>query len=470
MYNGRVALHPKSLKAGLVLFGLVIIAIAGFLIGVQSENALRILQASFLIGIVIGILRYPFIGIIITIVSLPLLELLPSIPYATSAISLLGGVTLASYLAQGLTRRQYTRIPFPNGLIWGALFMLWIFVTNPAAAILPDDGNRSWLFTFVQLGILAWLAARLLDDSQKLRVLMWAYSIAAVISASYAAQQGFVGQSIKESIRSGGLASGANAAARYYVVALLFLYILQGRTRHRLLRLMMWLGISVLIFGTLVTVSRTGLLLLVATIGLLIIQRVGAQRRIYGVLVFLIALFVTWIYADNVLSILRSILPAMQEGSDTIGLRYGLWRAAVRMWVDNPIFGVGIGQYTQQLPFYGKDLLPSYRLGLGAHNMYIQVLAETGIIGLILFITFLGKALYALWRAANDPQNERAVLAQTWFIVLLIMLIGGMTKHDHFDKLVWLSAGIGLSSFWKANRSALKKQSVKDTITAYSFY
>lgn len=451
----RAASTPKLWAVGLIATALISIAFAGFWIGGDDRRAWDILQWIFMGGLTLGIMLEPFLGIVLTLASLPALEILPPVPYATSAVSLLGGLTLTSVFAQSLFHRHTTGIPFARGLLWGLAFIGWMFVTNTAAALLPGDDDRVWLFTFVQLLILAWLGGRLLDTPKKHYVLMAVYSLVAVISAIYAIQQGFVGETIKESIRSGGLAGGANAAARYYAVGVVFLYFLQKIAQQRILRLLSWLGIGILVYGTLVTVSRTGLLLLVAVVGMLMIQRWQGRGRAQGVIVFLIAIGVIWVFADNVLSIARSILPAVREGTDTVGVRYALWQAGLRMWQASPLWGVGIGQYPRYLPLFGGDLLSPRYLGLGAHNMYIQVLAETGAIGLLLFLGFLGTALYNLWHTATG-KNDRAPLAQTWLVILLIMLLGGITKHDHYDKLVWMCAGIGISPLLNVTISMAK--------------
>lgn len=86
--------------------------------------------------------------------------------------------------------------------------------------------------------------------------------------------------------------------------------------------------------------------------------------------------------------------------------RIQLWLTAVQMFKDNPVTGVGIGnyytlhdEYLQRYPHLdrgGKTLEP--------HNSFLKYLAELGIVGLSMFIVILyivaGKSLW-LWKKAN---------------------------------------------------------------------
>jgi O-antigen ligase len=164
-------------------------------------------------------------------------------------------------------------------------------------------------------------------------------------------------------------------------------------------------------------------------------------------------------FSDALIEIFQSIFPAIQKGTDTIGLRYRLWEAGFRMFDENMIRGVGIGMYVENLISYGSDLLPYYRLRLGAHNMYIQVLAETGFIGITLFLSFLGSALLSFWRGFKSQKSDISPLVKTWLVVFIVLLLGGVTKHDHYDKLLWMSAGVSMCSLWASFDGANSKSS-----------
>ena len=86
-------------------------------------------------------------------------------------------------------------------------------------------------------------------------------------------------------------------------------------------------------------------------------------------------------------------------------------------WVvaqENLLTGIGVGNYR----FMSHELLASIDLGRPdnhPHNYYIQLLAETGILGLVMGIIFLWSIVFTcLWAAIRDRRN--VVLATAWVI------------------------------------------------------
>lgn len=397
----------------------------------------------------IFVLQQPYLGIVFTAASLPVIDLLPPIPGFTSLISLLGIITLIGFL---LHRAKDLNKPlFRLGAvhILGLLFIGWMYISNPQATWFGT--TRNWFFTFLQLWMLTWLAGELLDTSDKHHVFMWVFSIASIVSAVLTIQSGRIGENIYSSLRASGLADNANAAARYFVVSMVFLIYLRTVMKNHLLRLLANGGIIAIFLGVFFTVSRTGILLLVAAIGLMILLNPGRKYRFQIFFIFIITLLGLWFLSDNITGIVSSIVPSIIQGNDTIGLRYHLWQAGWRMWLDNPLQGVGIGMYPEQLINYARDTVPIIYLipGLVTHNMYIQVLAETGIVGFSLFALMLMISLRSLWNTGKVGNDNMLFLRNAWFIVFLLMLLGGMTKSDQIDKLIWLVMGI--SVFFRNN-------------------
>ena len=58
--------------------------------------------------------------------------------------------------------------------------------------------------------------------------------------------------------------------------------------------------------------------------------------------------------------------------------RFELWNMSLQKWMDNPLFGWGLGAGTK---FIGRP----------SHSTYVQLLLETGIVGFVLFVSFMGQ-------------------------------------------------------------------------------
>jgi O-antigen ligase len=85
-----------------------------------------------------------------------------------------------------------------------------------------------------------------------------------------------------------------------------------------------------------------------------------------------------------------------QNESDNLRAKQAV--AAVKAFLDAPILGHGFGTFGVLSPQYtGQTVLTS------AHNTYLKFAAEQGVVGLGLFVAFLGAIVAALWRSPVGP-------------------------------------------------------------------
>ena len=120
-----------------------------------------------LIGIIVLLIvvRQPYLGLVFTISTLPIIDLLPEVPLFSSIVPLIGLVTLAGYLFQSKKPQNERTSKLDVVNLLGLLFVFWVVVSNPSAALI--EGDRNWLFTFVQLWILMALSGELLKDPEQ---------------------------------------------------------------------------------------------------------------------------------------------------------------------------------------------------------------------------------------------------------------------------------------------------------------
>jgi putative inorganic carbon (HCO3(-)) transporter len=108
--------------------------------------------------------------------------------------------------------------------------------------------------------------------------------------------------------------------------------------------------------------------------------------------------------------------------------RLAHWQAALEMWRYNFWTGVGFGCYE---PAYRGFGLINWRTPLGhAHNYYLNIAAETGLIGLVAYLFLWGVVFWQTWRATRRGNGLSRGLA--------IGLLGTWTHlsvHHLFDNL-----------------------------------
>jgi O-antigen ligase len=109
-----------------------------------------------------------------------------------------------------------------------------------------------------------------------------------------------------------------------------------------------------------------------------------------------------------------------------VGMRLSAWRDAVRLFRSRPIAGTGLGTYDEvTYRLEGTTAEPFFRQqGWHAHNVYLHLLAETGILGLTAWCYFwyaiIARLLNA-WRRA-DTRDRLAVAGAFWSVVAFLVL------------------------------------------------
>lgn len=156
--------------------------------------------------------------------------------------------------------------------------------------------------------------------------------------------------------------------------------------------------------------------------------------------------------SDTVLTArVTSLAETPTNPDESVTNRYGLWDAAVGMWTDNPITGVGVKGYVAHRDNYLRvdasatsdvsDPAQGFRrIELESpHNLFLLILSEQGLIGFVVYGLMLATILvFAIRRGAevDAPSPERdyrpfqlALLG--WFVSFLVRSfygdIGGPT-------------------------------------------
>jgi tetratricopeptide (TPR) repeat protein len=97
--------------------------------------------------------------------------------------------------------------------------------------------------------------------------------------------------------------------------------------------------------------------------------------------------------------------------------RYQFWDQAIAAFDSDPAIGIGAGNY--ELWWNQHHTIPV--VTVDAHSLYLQTLAELGIIGLLVLLGFLGTVLYAGWRAVTRARdvNQRGDAMAVAFALFL---------------------------------------------------
>lgn len=175
----------------------------------------------------------------------------------------------------------------------------------------------------------------------------------------------------------------------------------------------------------------------------------GSLRRAFTCAVILLAsLCVAEVLSGSMVSnyVLNTVLAISDNdrglGSGLTGRDY-YWAATFNVWTQHPIFGVGFQQHSIVAG------LPAY-----AHNMYLAILADLGLVGFIAIIgTFIGILFYAL---RGSGQRAKAVS-----VALVAYLIYGLFEARYVNVGNILSLAVLYMIFDFAGSSTLRNLNVR---------
>jgi O-antigen ligase len=196
-----------------------------------------------------------------------------------------------------------------------------------------------------------------------------------------------------------------------------------------------WVGLAAALVVITVVRSRKALVSAVAIallMGYLLLA--GGGRYLPPAVVQRVADFVPYLGGVDVVSV------AVTDANWAVVERMAHWLAAVGMFTDHPWLGVGIGNYPVAYPQYA---LGRWRDPLGhAHNYYLNIAAEAGIIGLGAYLLLFTACFVQAWRVIQRTQGYWRAVALGALGVLVHLSV-----HNLFDNLYVHSMNVQLGLF-----------------------
>jgi len=194
-----------------------------------------------------------------------------------------------------------------------------------------------------------------------------------------------------------------------FLVALMPLVWCNSISKKRLL----WLGLSVLLFTTLLfTKSRSGFLGFITAdiifwVGAFLIYKKSVLKTciVLNSLFIALALLIGFPFSliTNHRSPITSSAPALEVGGTESGqIRKIVWKGALQVWHHYPVFGSGVEtfaySYYQFRPVEHNLVSEWDFLYNKAHNEYLNLAATTGTVGLVSYLVLISFAIYQLWK------------------------------------------------------------------------
>ena len=266
-----------------------------------------------------------------------------------------------------------------------------------------------------------------------------------------------VGEGVTTGFRAASFFGEPSWAARYYVH---FLAIALGSWWHTRAR---WhLGaIGLFLFAFYTANSLLGyviLIVFVATVGIAQMVRRNmfslspGKKLVIGAMIY--AAVIAWLvgvtprYPDLVDRSIRRVGLVLQGGGGA-GNRIDSVFAGIEVWKLAPVAGVGLGNIDGYIvPFY-QDPAWTLRSRYASDSLYVQVAAETGVVGLLAFLWFWANLVWFRRAPGLMPTSPDVAQGYLWLrflqVDLLAQAVGMLNSSDYLNPHLWTVVAIVIS-------------------------
>lgn len=253
------------------------------------------------------------------------------------------------------------------------------------------------------------------------------------LGATIIAVLGILNIQIEEQLEGRYTVFGSNAnelgiRAALSIVIFLFLYFKKGFSTL-IEKPVLLILCPLMLHSILSTGSRTAFLVLFTGLLILYKPQKGMSVAAKGVLFYAMMgiLVVVWVvFLRESLVVIR--LFDTVNSSDLSGRDF-LWAKVFLIIVENPLFGVGKTGYAMEI----SALLNQNKDGIASpHNVFVETLAYTGIVGLSILLLFLFRVIKAIVRTFRKDKNRYPL---AFFMPILATLLSGQLFHP---KVYWV--------------------------------
>ena len=141
------------------------------------------------------------------------------------------------------------------------------------------------------------------------------------------------------------------------------------------------------------------------------------------------------------------VLPGIlfRAGTGGEGLRLAYWQAALRMFAEAPLLGTGPGTWVAQRVRYTDVPANDYTIP-HAHDIYLQTLAESGVVGAVAGILVLVVVGRLILRAVRSGDRDRVWMG--WAAIFALAYFGGHQLLDFYPSLPATLVAIAIPIAW----------------------
>jgi hypothetical protein len=420
-------LSQLRLRSLLVVGQLMLIAALAFQASQRQLTLVLLLPLG--VGMVLAFLRWPSLGLIVA--SMSGLVVPYRGPSGLNVTMILIGLMLGLWLLDILVLRRPAQLS-PSPTVLPLLCFLLVAVISFVVGQLPWVTFASHAPLGAQLGGLSiiilsavtfLLAANRIHDLRWLRWLTWTFLAVGALSLLVRTVLPVLGLSTR--------ALFPQTASVFYIclVAMAFSHALYNGDLHPAWRLALGglVVVTLYILFFLKFGDKSGWLASFVCIGAIITAR---SWRVGLALVPFAALAAVYMWSG---------LVSVDEYS--ISTRFDAWLIMGQIIRHSPIWGLGFANYYWYTPFFP---IRGYAVSFNSHNNYVDIVAQTGVVGLVCFLWILWEVARLGWRLRKQASSG---FAQAYVYGALGALVGMAAAGMLGDWVLPFFYNIGLNGF-----------------------
>lgn len=193
------------------------------------------------------------------------------------------------------------------------------------------------------------------------------------------------------------------------------------------------------IFSILIGGSRTGaVVMIVGLSGLwILVRRLGIGGKAISIAILILILI--GIAGTLPQKTVERILSTGQEvSSGTLSDRGIVWSYAYEEWVKSPIYGHGLSSF--------QRIVNSHNINYTAHNSFVSMVVEQGIIGILLYLCVISTAVLCAFRLPNEDRVPMLSM-------LAVVVIGQMSLTLNNRIYIWFAYAFPVLMLYLKNNS-----------------
>ena len=334
----------------------------------------------FLCGGIGLIFRSPFSGIIIVSLYYFIRPEFWGFPSNMSFSYVFTYATIISYILHVGLRKETISANSTTCISVFFIFMLYLSSQN---ALVSKEISMAYFTNIFKLLIFMFLISNLISTEKRLNIFMWSLMLGTVYVIKEAVMLYIISRSLRVDVQ-GAQQGGANYLAM--LIAMTFPFLLfklsSDSSKEKILA---YIFIPFWLWGLILTGSRAGFLAVLVVI-LLFLARSSKKLFKIGLLLVFTAIILV-ITPNEYWDRMRTIYYYDQDASALSRLE--LWKIAFEYFLRFPLLGIGLDNFrlvNTALTEYRNTITGE---GLVAHNTFIQILVEGGVVNFLLFIALI---------------------------------------------------------------------------------